>query len=150
MYHKILVAVDGSPCSDKSLSSAISLAAQFASHLSLVHVIDNPLYMQMFGIYNNYALDIGEESFAEGLKESGTKLLEYAERMALEKLPREQVTTNLTFGHPADRICEVAVEENADLIIIGSQGMRSLERILLGSVASSVVYKSKVSVLIAR
>ncbi len=150
MFSKILVAVDGSPCSDKSLGRAIELASRYNSKLSLVHVIDNPLYMQMFGIYNNYALDVGEESFVEGLKESGTKLLAYAERLALEKLSKEQVTTNLTFGHPADRICEVAVEENADLIVIGSQGMRALERILLGSVASSVVNKSEVSVLIAR
>lgn len=47
-------------------------------------------------------------------------------------------------------IIKKAKEYNADLIILGSTGKSKLERLLLGSVAQSVLTYAKCSVLIAR
>ena len=50
----------------------------------------------------------------------------------------------------ATEIIKKAKEYNADLIILGSTGKSKLERLLLGSVAQSVLTYAKCSVLIAR
>jgi nucleotide-binding universal stress UspA family protein len=42
-------------------------------------------------------------------------------------------------GEIAEKICEVAKDRGADLIIMGTHGRRGLERALFGSVAEKVV-----------
>jgi len=51
-------------------------------------------------------------------------------------------------GAPADAICEVAAEVDADLIIVGNKGMKGVRRVL-GSVPNSVAHQAPCSVLIA-
>lgn len=53
-------------------------------------------------------------------------------------------------GEPANRIVASAESEPMDLIVIGSHGQEGLSRVLLGSVAETVVRRSPVSVLVAR
>lgn len=47
-------------------------------------------------------------------------------------------------------IIDAASSSNADLIALGARGLGPIERLLLGSVSSSVVYSSRVPVLVAR
>ncbi len=42
-------------------------------------------------------------------------------------------------GHPADTIVRVALERNADLIVMSTHGRTGLQHVLLGSVAEKVV-----------
>ena len=53
-------------------------------------------------------------------------------------------------GTPADALLEVAAERGADLIAIGTHGRRGLRRLLVGSVAESVVRRSPVPVVVVR
>ncbi|WP_339060805.1 universal stress protein [Tepidibacillus marianensis] len=53
-------------------------------------------------------------------------------------------------GHPSITICEVAKEEQADLIIVGSHGRGIVDRALLGSVAHGVLHRSHIPVLVVR
>lgn len=53
-------------------------------------------------------------------------------------------------GHPSITICEVAKEEQADLIIVGSHGRGIVNRALLGSVAYGVLHRSHIPVLVVR
>jgi len=42
-------------------------------------------------------------------------------------------------GSPAEKILELAQQENIDLIIMGAHGRKGLERVFFGSVADKVV-----------
>ena len=44
----------------------------------------------------------------------------------------------------------VAVDVEADLIVVGTHGARGVERLLLGSVAQAIVRSAKLPVLVAR
>jgi len=59
-------------------------------------------------------------------------------------------TTELREGAPADQLIRAADADGADLIVLGSRGLSTLPRLLLGSVARSVLLHAPVSVLIIR
>ncbi|MCP8304623.1 MAG: universal stress protein [archaeon] len=52
------------------------------------------------------------------------------------------------FGVTSDIIIEVAEKGNHDLIVLGSRGLGTAKRFLLGSVSDDVSHKAKCSVLI--
>jgi len=53
-------------------------------------------------------------------------------------------------GDPAAAILDVAEEQSADLIVVGSQGMQGNRRFLLGSVPDKVSHHAPCNVLIVR
>lgn len=72
-------------------------------------------------------------------------------RDAAERLSGEGRTVGWTVraGDPARTIIEEAEARNADLIAIGSHGRTGLDRLVLGSVARSVLSHARSSVLVA-
>jgi len=53
-------------------------------------------------------------------------------------------------GKPAAEIVRYAREKEIDLIVIGTQGKRGIERILLGSVAESIIRTAPCKVLVVK
>ena len=51
------------------------------------------------------------------------------------------------FGTPADRIVDFANENEIDLIVMGTHGRTGLKRVVMGSVAESVVRRAECPVL---
>jgi nucleotide-binding universal stress UspA family protein len=64
--------------------------------------------------------------------------------------PGYRVKTELTLGHAAEKILEIAEAQNPDLIVLGAKGLRSTLNILLGGVAQHVVEYASCPVLIVR
>lgn len=58
--------------------------------------------------------------------------------------------TEVATGNPAREIVSAAKEYDVDQIVIGSHGRSGVSRVLLGSVAESVVRRSPVSVNVVR
>jgi nucleotide-binding universal stress UspA family protein len=58
------------------------------------------------------------------------------------------VVAQAVSGNPADVLLETATDFNADLIVVGSKGLTSATRFVLGSVASSVSHHAPCDVLI--
>jgi nucleotide-binding universal stress UspA family protein len=52
------------------------------------------------------------------------------------------------YGDPGSAIVDAA--NDADLVVVGSRGRNTLERLLLGSVSSKVVHRAKSDVLVVR
>lgn len=64
--------------------------------------------------------------------------------------PSVTVETAVREGDPRTTIVDVADDWNADLIVVGSHGRTGLDRLLMGSVAQSVVAHAHCSVEVVR
>lgn len=126
----LLVCIDGSEHSTKALNYAVELADKMDSKITLINVQERKLF------------DLSRET----VEESGEKILS----KALDTIEKKGLTVNkrLEFGVPQDRIVEVAEQGNHDLIVLGSRGLGTVKRFLLGSVSDDVTHKAKSSVLI--
>jgi len=145
MYKRILVPVDGSTTSNLALDEAIRLAKGRQAGLRVLHIIDT----------TNLNLDSMAQmaDFAESLRAPARKLLREAEARA--RRARVKVETGLLEIEKLDeRIGDLVVKDaatwRADVIVMGTHGRRGLNRLLLGSVADSVVRVSPVPVLLIR
>jgi nucleotide-binding universal stress UspA family protein len=78
---------------------------------------------------------------AKGILDNYTKKLSSAGVSAVQTVVRE--------GHPSEEILKAAKELEANMIIIGSRGMRR-HSLLMGSVSREIANRAEIPVLIAR
>jgi nucleotide-binding universal stress UspA family protein len=122
----ILHPTDFSASSRHALEFACSLARDHAARIVMLHVIDNP----------------------RRIVEPGLPPQELDERRVetehwFTTLPRPQgnIETKqlIAEGEPVHEILRLAAEEGADLIVLGTHGRTGMQRLLMGSVAESVI-----------
>jgi nucleotide-binding universal stress UspA family protein len=142
MFKKILCPVDFSETSLNASNNAIELAEQLKSAITFIHVLDINL-MQNAG-----DLSFGSVDIYETLAEEEKGLLKKLEDIAVSK--GVVVNTVLTHGIPQDIVLEKAKSEHYELIVMGTHGRTGLSRVLLGSVAESLVRHSSLPVLLFR
>ena len=135
MFSKIVVGTDGSDTAAAAVSLAVELARQGGATLHFVSVFKDPA--------TSVAVDPALTSAAA--REACEELQARAVRLA-EGLP---VECHVVCGSPADMIVKVAEGVEADLIVVGSKGMRGARRII-GSVPNSVAHNAPCHVLIAK
>lgn len=137
MFERILIAVDGSPQSEKTILVAVDLAGRYASAITVVHVRE-------YERYEGSDVDLGPPVTAEDLVEGVLARFRAAGVDARGEIRR------VSFGHTAQQIVEVAAGTHADLIIMGSRGMTEWKSLLLGGVANKVVHHATCPVLLVR
>jgi nucleotide-binding universal stress UspA family protein len=142
MSKRVLVPIDGSAQSDDALEYAL---AEFPdAEFTVVHVID-PIdagYSAPVGIPG------GSEEWYESAKEESEALFADAQEVADEHGVTLDSVTEM--GRPSRTIVEYAEEEGFDQIVMGSHGRSGVSRILLGSVAETVVRRATVPVTVVR
>lgn len=145
MYKHILVAIDGSETAQHALKAAIRLAKVQQSELLIVHVI------------NEISMSLPEGGYIpdaqEAFREAGREILSQAESDA-RKVGVTAETILLEIDklgqNAADMIVAEAENRGADLIVVGSHGRRGIRRLLLGSIAESVMRIASSPVLLIR
>ena len=145
MYQRILVPIDGSPTSERSLQEAIKLADGKAQ-LRLVYVIEEVYQLDAVGFgYIDYA------ALHEEVRKTGERALaQAAEKVQRSGMTAETALLEVLGRRVADVIDSDALDWKADLIVIGTHGRSGLNRLLLGSVAEDVVRGTSVPVLLVR
>jgi nucleotide-binding universal stress UspA family protein len=145
MYSRILVAVDGSPTSERALRHAIGLAKGLSTALRVVHIVD----MGVLPLGPELAFDIG--AITKARRAAGEKILKQAGD-ACQAGGVEAETRLLETGSPAQRIATVIADEAAawpaDLVVAGTHGRTGVQRLLLGSVAEGIMRVSSAPVLL--
>jgi nucleotide-binding universal stress UspA family protein len=145
MGGSIICGIDGSNDSRAAVKVAAQYADRLGSALILAHVAE-PAYVPYASAYpfGGMAGPMMVMEKAESEEEAAAKLLE---RIAVEA-GLVDAERRVTIGHPAERLAELADEEDAELIVVGSRGRGTLKAAFLGSVAHNLVGVARCPVLI--
>jgi|SRR5690606_15841891 len=143
VFQNIVIATDGSSCSNTAVKLGSELAAQFGAKTTLVYVFEPIKYALPEGYVPYTAEQLMEmtEHFEQMLRSSKDAALSYG---------APSVETRLLQGVPSEEVCDFANREGADLIVVGTHGRGLVGRMLLGSVAEKIVRSAPVPVLTVR
>ncbi|QGJ69627.1 Universal stress protein UspA [Planctomycetales bacterium 10988] len=130
----ILFPTDFSRLSDNALHRATVLAKESNAKLLILHVEEPPSAYAGGEMY--YGMP---EPDHEALKEMLARITPHDPDLAFER--------RLEIGDPASEIVRVAEEEDVDMIVMATHGRTGLTRLLMGSVAESVVRHAPCAVL---
>jgi nucleotide-binding universal stress UspA family protein len=137
MFEHILVAVDGSPQSSKTVPFGVDLAQKYGSTVTVVHVREHARY-------EGSDVDFGPPITAEDLVQSVVAMFREAGVEANGEIRR------VSPGNTPEQIIEVADASHADLIVMGTRGMTEWKSLLLGGVANKVLHHATCPVLLVR
>lgn len=139
---KIICALDLSSHSTFVAEYALTIAKASGAAITVVYV--TPVLSQYMGI--NVSTASLEKLDNELRSNAAAGLGDFVK----ESFPGSNVKVAVLNGHPAEEIINYAASSKADLIVMGTQGHRGLNRMLFGSVAEGVVRASAVPVITVR
>lgn len=145
---KILLAVDGSTCSEAAVDEIVRRPWPPQSEVKVITAAETPVMVgtEPWAVPPEYYEQL-EKSVREAAKsviESTLLKLKTTEDKTLK------ISSEIIPGPPKQVIVEEAERWAADLIVMGSRGLGAWSRLLLGSVSSAVVHHAKCSVEIVR
>ncbi|MBI4849173.1 MAG: universal stress protein [Nitrospirae bacterium] len=138
MYEKILVGFDDSLHSRAALIEASNWIKRHGGKLILTHAV----------FFDTEEFGIAPAQSEKRLK-VGEKICVQTKEMVTTEFGID-VQTLLCEGDPSNVIVDVASENKADLIVLGTYGRKGLNRLLMGSVTSQVILDSPSDVLIVK
>jgi nucleotide-binding universal stress UspA family protein len=139
VFKKILVAIDGSPASEKALATAVDLAVHYDAELTAIGVAEVP---EVVGMMDE--VDEIRDSAEGRFRELGQAAAEFARSRGVA------LRSVVLRGHAADAIVRYAESEEVGLVVIGHQGHSRIARFFLGSTTDRVSEHSPCSVMIVK
>ena len=138
MFHRILLAVDGSEPSRRARDTAAGLAKGLGAEVIVLHgqereMVPSPRAMGPFDLETTQEARALVEELVRGLKDADVNA--------------RGVVMGVIHGHVPRMIDEVAKREGADLIVLGTRGLSDWGGMFLGSVAHRVLHISDLPVL---
>jgi universal stress protein F len=137
---KILVGLDSSPRSALVLEAAATIAQGFGAQLILVHSVGIPVEFPVD------ALGLSPNALPGILEEHARRDLEARARSLPQGIASK---VDIQIGTPWQVVCNLAKEEDVDLIVIGSHGYSGFDRVI-GTTAGRVVNHADRPVLVVR
>ena len=130
---RLLVAMDFSASAEAALRSAAQLAPRLNGHAVLVHAFDPSASRR-------------EQVDGAGHR-AGRRLEDIVSASQADRVISGSVVMP---GDPVEVILDQAKRVRADLIVMGTNGRRGVQRLVLGSVAESVVRRAGCPVLVVK
>ena len=145
---KILLAVDGSACSDAAAQELATRPWPPQSEVKVITAVEipAPVGMEPWAMSPDYF-----ENLEIAVRQTGQSFLDRA-LLKLKTITDKtlKISSEIIQGPPAQVIVDEAESWGADLIILGSRGLGIWNRLLLGSVSNAVVHHAKCSVEVVR
>jgi nucleotide-binding universal stress UspA family protein len=143
-FERILVALDGTPASERALERAIELGSLAdAVHYDLVRVVEAPSpLLTPIGAYPSFADDLSLHRLTAA---AANDLAIVTTRMRDRGL---SVEAHVLVGDVAAQLVEFADRSGAQLIAVGTRAARGVDRLVLGSVADTVLKNASQPVLV--
>ena len=133
MFKKIMVAIDGSETSREALKEAQHIAASYHGTLRIVYAVTDS---------------------DDADRQAGLTLLEHAKSTVRDggEVETRVLHAEADYGLNGivEAVADAANEWGADLVVVGTEHRRGLERLVIGSVAEQMVGKVDASILLVR
>jgi nucleotide-binding universal stress UspA family protein len=139
MFEKIVVAIDGSPNSEKALSTAVDLAVHYQADLIALSVAELPEVVAMVD-----EVDEIRQSAEDHFRQIGEAAVQYAKSRGIA------LRSVVVRGHAAEEILRFAESEVASLVVLGRQGHSRIARFFLGSTTDRVSEHCHCAVMIVK
>jgi nucleotide-binding universal stress UspA family protein len=139
MFAKILVAIDGSPASEKALVAAVDLAAHYQADLTALGVVELP---EIVGTIDE--VDEVRQGTERHLRQVAEAVVNYVHSRGIA------LRSVVVRGHAADAIVRYAEGEGVSLIVLGQHGHSRIARFLLGSTSDRVSEHCHCTVMIVK
>jgi nucleotide-binding universal stress UspA family protein len=143
---KILLPIDHSAFSQQALRSVASLVRPKGNQVRVLHVIEHPaayFSAAMIPRVVKHTARVERDRLAEAL----VLVNRAAAKLRRAGLEAEGLVES---GNAGSVILDHANKWGADLIVVGSHGLRGLRRVLMGSVSAAVIRDAKCSVQVVR
>lgn len=144
---KVLLAVDGSPCSDAAVEEICKRPWPPASEVMVLHVLHAAIPLVPDPFLLTAAAHMTQ---LHELRERAPKLVERDAELIRRSSAGLGVSTRVVEGSPKQAIVEEAARFGADLIVLGCHGYGPVKRFVLGSVSHAVVLHAGCSVEVVR
>lgn len=145
---KVLLAVDGSDCSDAAVQEIAQRPWPVGTIIKVFSVAEWPQMgaVEPWGLSNEYfiELDQAQKIQAQAAVDKAVATIRAHKNNLVEIITAQEI------GHVPTTILDEAEKWEADLIVVGSHGYQGFKRFLLGSVAQAIASHAKCSVEIIR
>ena len=161
---KILYATDLSETAVYAFSYAVSLANMYGASITILHVLTEFPGEQF--ITNMINTETWKEIKMRNYSEARDKLIgkkrdhiaikevlqAFSEEVKVDEEDQTFVTDEILIkdGAPAEIIVQTAIEQNCDLVVMGTHGQSAIADVLIGSTAKWVIRQSPTPVLVIR
>lgn len=135
----ILVPIDFSTYSAQALSYAKELAALFGARLELLHVVEDWVHPDFYGLMPQSIYDVQPDIE----EKSVAHMMEMFERTPG---PNVEASARACPGRASSEILRIAEEHKVSLIVIGTHGLTGFEHLVMGSTTERVVRRATVPV----
>ena len=144
----ILLPVDGSECRMRFLGMVKEMALAFGAEITILHVQDRYSSLPIQNMLETQ-FDVKKVKAVPVLnKKPGIHIINNIKKFL--KGNGIVLHSRVEFGNPAEKIIDIAVKENFDIIIMCSHGISSSKKFLLGSVTNKVVHYASTPVLVIK
>jgi len=140
--YTIVVGIDFSEASTLAIDHAIDRAREKNAELHVLYVDDH------------FRAPEGGREAAEAalarIEKYGIARTQEVERKTGRSVAFRHLYSHFRIGAPAEQIAQLAVDLDADLIVVGTHGLRGFQRLLMGSVSEKVVHLARCPVWVVR
>lgn len=154
---RILVALDRSDMARQAMLMALDLAKKHQAEIRLIHIIDGDepgMPAKLIFSDSQYIWQHSERLFAEYQQGWNHFINDWWQwlQQQVDEIETEGVEAicDVMQGRTGYRICEVARDWPADLIVMGCRGYSGLQELLMGSVSYYVSHRAPCTVLVTR
>lgn len=148
MARRIMVPLDGSPLAELVLPEIRDLAHRYAAEVLLLRVVPTGsavLIAASAGVSRSG--DFVTQELDDEAEAARYYLWQVASGLRADGL---EVHCRVAIGDPAEKIVEAAESGNVELILMSTHGRTGLRRIVLGSVAETVLRRTETPVFLVR
>ena len=136
---RLVVGEDSSENARRAGKLAVRFAELFGADTLLVHVVSSQRMILKAGSQGAAAVDEAARQAQELLEQTAEEIKDSSVR---------EPQTRVVVGYPALTLTEAAEEEKTTLLVVGSRGLNSIKRTVLGSVSSNVLRTAAGPVLV--
>ena len=142
--NKIMVALAFSKNAEEIFKFGVKLAENLNSELVVANII-NERDVNAIGKIVSMGYEVDGDHYVERVREEREALLgQYLEAAAF---PKEKLRFIAKVGHPTKDLIKGALEENVNMIVMGTKGRSEIEYFLTGSVAEKVFRRSPITIV---